>query len=75
MLTTAGLASCAIVRNVDASSVPVSGALLAAGTLSVPASDRGTRSSREAMTMPTTSDASAVSTTYEIVDLRVDINS
>ncbi len=47
MLTTAGLALCAMVRNVVASSAPVSGALLVAGTLSVPANDAGARSSRD----------------------------
>ena len=61
MLTTDGPSSCATLRNVDASSAPVSGALLVAGTVRLPANDDGARSSLEAMTMPTTSDASAMS--------------
>ena len=54
MLTTAGLASWAMFRNVVASIGPLIGALLAAGTLIVPAIEDGVRSSREASTMPAT---------------------
>jgi hypothetical protein len=62
MLTTDGPAVFAMFRNVDASSVPVSGALFAAGTESVPANEAGARSSRDAITIPTTTDARAMST-------------
>ena len=60
MLTTAGLWSWAIVRKVVASIAPVSGALLVAGTFTDAANDDGARSSLEAMTMPETSEASAM---------------
>ena len=63
MLTTMGDCAFAIVRKVVASTGPLSGALLVAGIASVCAEDAGDRSSREAMTMPTTSDAMAISTT------------
>ena len=61
MLTTAGVTALAMFLNVLASTVPVRGALLALGTATVCAADSGDRSSREAMTMPTASDAIAIS--------------
>jgi hypothetical protein len=63
MLTTIGDCDFAIVRNVVASTGPLSGALLVDGIASVCADDVGDRSSREAITMPTTSDAMATRTT------------
>ena len=62
MLTTVGDTALAMVRKVVASIGPASGALLAAGTASVWAPDCGVRSIREAMTMPTATDATAMST-------------
>jgi hypothetical protein len=47
---------------VVASSGPEIGALLAAGTSKLLAKDAGVRSILEAMTIPTTSDARAIST-------------
>src|SRR4051812_25169502 len=61
MLTTAGLTSCAMFRKVAASMGPLSGELLTVGVLKVLARDDGVRSSRDAMTMPTTSEAAAIS--------------
>ena len=63
MLTTIGDCALAMFRNVVASTGPLSGALFVAGIASVCADDVGERSSREAMTMPTTSDAMAIRTT------------
>ena len=48
---------------VVASTGPLSGALFVAGIASVCAYDVGERSSREAMTIPTTSEAMAIRTT------------
>ena len=62
MLTTNGEAALAMFLNVVASTGPASGALLADGTASDWASERGARSRREASTMPTASDATAIST-------------
>jgi hypothetical protein len=61
MFTTDGLTEAATVRNVDASIAPLSGALLVGGTCSGWADEAGARSSREAMTMPTASEATAIS--------------
>ena len=63
MLTTIGDCALAMLRNVVASTAPLSGALLVAGIAMVCAEDAGVRSSREAMTMPTTSEAMAMSAT------------
>ncbi|PYR72088.1 MAG: hypothetical protein DMF86_24570 [Acidobacteria bacterium] len=57
MLTTAGATDLAIVRNVVASSAPVMGVLLVGGTDTVCAEEAGARSSREAITIPTATDA------------------
>jgi hypothetical protein len=46
--------------NVVASIGPLNGALLDAGTLTVCAPDAGVRSSRDAITMPTASEATAI---------------
>ncbi len=62
MFTTKGEAALAMFLKVAASTGPLSGALLADGTASDWASNRGARSRREAMTMPTASDATAMST-------------
>ncbi len=62
MLTTAGETALAIVRNVSASTGPEMGAVLAEGTDMVCAEDSVDRSSRDAMTMPTASEATATST-------------
>ena len=62
MLTTLGLWSWAIVRNVVASIAPVSGALLVAGTLRGPANEPEVNSRRDARTMPAVIDASDRST-------------
>ncbi len=63
MLTTAGLIALAMVRKVDASTGPLSGALLAGGTPAetVCADEVGDSSSRDAMTIPTATDATAMS--------------
>ena len=61
MLTTDGDTSLAMFRKVVASTGPLSGALLAAGADNVCAADCGDRSSRDASTMPTMIDASAIS--------------
>jgi len=60
MLTTHGVADFAMLRNVSAFSGPVTGALFIDGTGIVCADEVGARSSREAMTMPTASDATMV---------------
>jgi len=60
MLTTAGLAAWATVRNVEASRAPVSGALLVGGMVSVPANDAGDSPRREARTIPTASAVTAM---------------
>jgi hypothetical protein len=62
MLTTAGETVLAIVRNVRASTGPEIGVELAAGTAIVCAEDSGDKSRREAITMPTASEATAMST-------------
>ena len=62
MFTTVGETALAMFRNVWASTGPVSGALLAAGTARVCAVDSGDRSIREAITMPTATEATAMST-------------
>ena len=62
MFTTNGEAALAMFRKVVASTGPLSGALLADGTASDWAYERGARSRREASTMPTASDATAIST-------------
>ncbi len=62
MLTTLGLASRAILRKVVESTGPEIGLLFAAGTSNGRATDAGVRPRWEAMTMPTTSEASAMST-------------
>ena len=51
-----------MLRNVVASIGPPSGALLIAGTATVCADEDGVRSSRDAITMPTASDATAIRT-------------
>ncbi len=62
MLTTDGETAFAIVRNVEASTGPLSGALFAGSVASVDCADEaGDRSNREAMTMPTASEATAIS--------------
>ena len=62
MLTTVGVTFFAMVRNVWASMVPVVGPLAPIWGVSVPASERGERSRRDASTMPTARDATAMST-------------
>ena len=59
MLTTIGDCAFAMFWNVVASTGPASGALLVAGIAIVCADDVCDMSSRDAMTMPTTSDAIA----------------
>ncbi len=61
MFTTVGVTDLAMSRKVEAVSGPVSGALLAAGSAIVWADDSGERSSRDAMTIPTASEATAMS--------------
>ena len=63
MLTTIGDCIFAMLRNVVASMAPLSGALLVGGMARVCAEDAGVRSSREAMTIPTTSEAMAINAT------------
>ena len=60
MLTTAGLIALAMVRNVPASTGPLNGALFMGGGAMVCADEAGVRSSREAMTIPTASDATMI---------------
>ena len=62
MLTTIGVAAFAMLRKVDASSGPVSGALFIGGTAMVCAEEAGVRSNRDAITIPTNSDATTRST-------------
>jgi hypothetical protein len=62
ILTTVGLASCAMVLNVPASIGPTSGALLVLGMSSEPAIDSGASPNRDAMTMPTTRELRAIIT-------------
>jgi hypothetical protein len=63
IFTTAGVTACAMRRNVSASIGPSSGALLTAGLdISISADEAGDRSSRDAMTIPTASEAIATST-------------
>jgi hypothetical protein len=57
MLTTIGVAALAMLRKVDASIAPVSGALFIGGTPMLCAEDAGVRSKRDAITIPTNSDA------------------
>ena len=61
MLTTIGDCALATFLNVCASSGPVTGALFAGGTASVCADEVGERSSRDAITMPTISEETAIS--------------
>ena len=61
MLTTIGDCALATLRNVCASSAPVTGALFIGGAARVCADDAGVRSSRDAITMPTASEETAIS--------------
>ena len=61
MLTTIGCCALATFRKVWASSGPVTGALFIAGAVSVWADDIGVKSKRDAITMPTASDDTAIS--------------
>jgi hypothetical protein len=61
MLTTIGDCAFAMLLKVVASMGPLSGALFVAGTAMVCADETGDRSSRDAMTMPTTSETIAIS--------------
>ena len=61
MFTTAGEATFAMSRNVVAVSGPVMGALFIGGALTDCADDCGDKSSLEAITIPTASDAMAIS--------------
>ena len=61
MFTTAGVTAFATSRNVVAEIEPVIGALLNGGAATVWAADCGARSRRDAMTIPTASDAMAMS--------------
>ena len=61
MLTTIGACAFAMFRNVSALSGPVSGALFIGGTARDWADDVGARSRRDAMTMPTATDAITMS--------------
>ena len=63
MLTTIGDCVLAMFRNVVESIGTFSGVLLVAGIASVCADEVGERSSREAMTIPTTSEAMAIKAT------------
>ncbi len=62
MLTTDGLTVFAILRKVPASTAPASGALFVGGTATVAdcAIEGGDRSRREAITMPTASEATPI---------------
>ncbi len=62
MLTTVGICAFAMFLKVVASTGPLGGALLLGGTLTVCAIECGDRSRREAITMPTATDASAIRT-------------
>ena len=61
MLTTIGDCDFAMLRKVCASIAPVSGALFIGGTAIVWAEEDGVRSRRDAITMPTASEATASS--------------
>jgi hypothetical protein len=61
MFTTVGVCAFAMSRKVEKLTAPVSGAWFAAGTAIVCADDSGDRSRREAITMPTASEATAMS--------------
>ncbi len=61
MFTTAGETVFAMSRNVVAVSGPVSGALFIGGAATVCAADSGDSPSRDAITIPTASDAIAIS--------------
>jgi hypothetical protein len=60
MFTTVGVCALAISRKVPSVMAPLSGAWFAAGTGIVCAEDSGDRSRREAITMPTASEATAM---------------
>ena len=62
MLTTVGICVLAIFRNVVASIGPPSGVLFIAGIATICADEVGVRSRREAITIPTASDAIAMRT-------------
>jgi hypothetical protein len=62
MFTTAGAFVFAMFRNVVASMGPVSGALFTEGTFTDCADEEGVRSRREAMTIPTAIEATAIRT-------------
>jgi hypothetical protein len=62
MLTTAGETVLAMLRNVPASTAPPSGALFIAGAARVCAEDSGERPRRDAITIPTASDATEIRT-------------
>ena len=74
MLTTIGVCAAAIRRNVCASIVPVSGALFIGGSANDCAAEVGDRSSRDAITMPTAIDTTAIKTIEKSVSRLVDIN-
>ena len=59
MFTTAGDTALAMFRNVVASTGPASGALFIGGATTVCADEAGDKSRRDAMTMPTASEATA----------------
>ena len=61
MFTTIGICALATFRKVWASSGPVSGALFIGGVVMDCADEVGVRSRREAMTIPTASEATAMS--------------
>jgi hypothetical protein len=61
MLTTAGDTALAMLRKVVASTGPLSGALFIGGAVTVCADEAGERSRRDAMTIPTASEATAIS--------------
>ena len=61
MLTTDGVTALAMLRKVSALSGPLTGVLFIGGTAMVCADDVGVRSSLEAITMPTASEATAIS--------------
>ena len=63
MLTTTGRLALAMFRNVVASIGPLSGALFAAGTVTVCADELWGRPHCDAMTIPTATDATAMRTT------------
>ena len=62
MLTTVGICVFAMFRNVVASIGPASGELFIAGTETFCADEAGVRSSREAITIPTAREATAMRT-------------